>query len=209
MADVSFTFSGDATSLQNALHEIKQELGKTKEAVSTLAGRCAMAFTAIQGGINAVKSAFSTLGSISSEAANMEQTAFAFKVMMGDAAAAAEYVVKLRTYAAETPFEFGDISDDGKTGTASKSRGMTDLQNILIVRLEKIGQAPAALFPFPLMELVEIDDSRVYDEVTAGIAKMRQEQIVNVRVNPLLTFYFPGDGINPEPHVSPLFIQSV
>ena len=31
--------------------------------------------------------------------------------MMGDAAAAAEYVEKLRAYTAETPFEFGDISD--------------------------------------------------------------------------------------------------
>ena len=115
MADVTFTFSGDATSLQNALNEIKGEIGKTKESVQGLAGQFAASFAAIGAAIAAVKGAFSTLGGISAEAARMEQTGLAFKVMMGDAAAAAEYVEKLRVYAAETPFEFGDISDAGKT----------------------------------------------------------------------------------------------
>lgn len=43
MADVTFTFSGDATSLQNALNEIKGEIGKTKESVKGLAGQFASA----------------------------------------------------------------------------------------------------------------------------------------------------------------------
>ena len=115
MADVTFTFSGDASELNAALSEIKQEVGKTKEAVGGMAGKFAIAFAAIQAGIAAVKSAFSSLGEISSAAAAMEQTSLAFTVMMGDAATAAEYVAQLKKYAAETPFEFGDISDAAKT----------------------------------------------------------------------------------------------
>ena len=88
MADVTFTFSGDASDLQNALNEIKGEIGKTKESVKGLAGQFAASFAAIGAAIAAVKGAFSTLGGISAEAARMEQTGLAFKVMMGDAAAA-------------------------------------------------------------------------------------------------------------------------
>ena len=167
MADVSFTFSGDATSLQKALNEIKQELGKTKEAVSTLAGRCAMAFTAIQGGINAVKSAFSALGSISSAAANMEQTALAFRVMMGDAAEASEYVDKLRVYAAETPFEFSDISDAGKT---LLSMGTAADKSIEVIR--KLGDV-ASVSGKPLKDLAflyaKVQNSGLSNEVAESL----------------------------------------
>ena len=167
MADVSFTFSGDASSLQDALNEIKQELGKTKEAVSSLAGRFAMAFTAIQGGINAVKSAFSALGSISSEAANMEQTALAFRVMMGDAAAAAEYVDKLRVYAAETPFEFSDISDAGKT---LLSMGTAAEKSIEVIR--KLGDV-ASVSGKPLKDLAflyaKVQNSGLSNEVAESL----------------------------------------
>ena len=61
MADVTFTFSGDASELNAALSEIKQEVSKTKEAVGGMAGKFAIAFAAIQAGIAAVKSAFSIL----------------------------------------------------------------------------------------------------------------------------------------------------
>ena len=167
MADVTFTFSGDASSLQSALNEIKGEISKTKEAVSTLAGRFAMAFTAIQGGINAVKSAFSTLGGISSEAARMEQTGLAFKVMMGDAAAAAEYVEKLRVYAAETPFEFGDISDAGKT---LLSMGTAAEKSIEVIR--KLGDI-ASVSGKPLKELAflyaKVQNSGLSNEVAESL----------------------------------------
>lgn len=138
MADVSFTFSGDASSLQNALNEIKGEVSKTKDSVQGLAGKFAAAFAAIGAAIATVKGAFATLGTISSEAAQMEQTSLAFKVMMGDAAAAAEYVAELRKYAAETPFEFGDISAAGKTllamGTAAEKS---------VVVIKKLGDIAA------------------------------------------------------------------
>ncbi len=167
MADVSFTFSGDASSLQNALNEIKGEISKTKEAVSSLAGRFAMAFTAIQGGINAVKSAFGTLGGISAEAARMEQTGLAFKVMMGDAAAAAEYVEKLRQYAAETPFEFGDISDAGKT---LLSMGTAAEKSIEVIR--KLGDI-ASVSGKPLKELAflyaKVQNSGLSNEVAESL----------------------------------------
>ena len=46
MADVSFEFTGDASSLRQALDEIKGEVGKVKSSVDSLAGRFVVAFAA-------------------------------------------------------------------------------------------------------------------------------------------------------------------
>ena len=167
MADVTFTFSGDASALNAALTEIKQEIGKTKEAVGGMAGKFAVAFTAIQVGIAAVKSAFSSLGEISSAAAAMEQTSLAFTVMMGDAAAAAEYVAQLKKYAAETPFEFGDISDAGKT---LLSMGTAVEKSVTVIR--KLGDI-ASVSGKPLKELAflyaKVQNSGLSNEVAESL----------------------------------------
>lgn len=167
MADVTFTFSGDASALNAALTEIKQEIGKTKEAVGGMAGKFAVAFTAIQAGIAAVKSAFSSLGEISSAAAAMEQTSLAFTVMMGDAAAAAEYVAQLKKYAAETPFEFGDISDAGKT---LLSMGTAVDKSVTVIR--KLGDI-ASVSGKPLKELAflyaKVQNSGLSNEVAESL----------------------------------------
>ena len=167
MADVTFTFTGDSTSLQNALNEIKGEVGKTKESVQGLAGQFVASFAAIGAAIAAVKGAFATLGGISAEAARMEQTGLAFKVMMGDAAAAAEYVAKLREYAAETPFEFGDISDAGKT---LLSMGTAADKSIEVIR--KLGDI-ASVSGKPLKELAflyaKVQNSGLSNEVAESL----------------------------------------
>ncbi len=167
MPDVTFTFSGDSTSLQNALNEIKGEVGKTKESVQGLAGQFVASFAAIGAAIAAVRGAFATLGGISAEAARMEQTGLAFKVMMGDAAAAAEYVAKLREYAAETPFEFGDISDAGKT---LLSMGTAADKSIEVIR--KLGDI-ASVSGKPLKELAflyaKVQNSGLSNEVAESL----------------------------------------
>ena len=167
MPDVTFTFTGDASSLQNALNEIKGEVGKTKESVQGLAGQFVASFAAIGAAIAAVKGAFATLGGISAEAARMEQTGLAFKVMMGDAAAAAEYVAKLREYAAETPFEFGDISDAGKT---LLSMGTAADKSIEVIR--KLGDI-ASVSGKPLKELAflyaKVQNSGLSNEVAESL----------------------------------------
>ena len=167
MSDVTFTFTGDASSLQNALNEIKGEVGKTKESVQGLAGQFVASFAAIGAAIAAVKGAFATLGGISAEAARMEQTGLAFKVMMGDAAAAAEYVDKLRKYAAETPFEFGDISDAGKT---LLSMGTAADKSIEVIR--KLGDI-ASVSGKPLKELAflyaKVQNSGLSNEVAESL----------------------------------------
>ncbi len=167
MSDVTFTFTGDSTSLQNALNEIKGEVGKTKESVQGLAGQFVASFAAIGAAIAAVKGAFATLGGISAEAARMEQTGLAFKVMMGDAAAAAEYVAKLRKYAAETPFEFGDISDAGKT---LLSMGTAADKSIEVIR--KLGDI-ASVSGKPLKELAflyaKVQNSGLSNEVAESL----------------------------------------
>ncbi|MBR5185584.1 MAG: hypothetical protein IKW19_04730, partial [Akkermansia sp.] len=117
--------------------------------------------------IAAVKGAFATLGGISAEAARMEQTGLAFKVMMGDAAAAAEYVAKLREYAAETPFEFGDISDAGKT---LLSMGTAADKSIEVIR--KLGDI-ASVSGKPLKELAflyaKVQNSGLSNEVAESL----------------------------------------
>ncbi len=115
MADVTFTFSGDAAGLIRALESIKSEVAQSRVAVSSLGAQITTTFAAIGAAVATVKGAISTIGGISTAAAAMEQTGLAIKVMMGDATAAAAYVNKLREYAAATPFEFGDISTAAKT----------------------------------------------------------------------------------------------
>ncbi len=114
MADVSFTFTGDTSALMNALRGIKEEVEQTKKTESGMAGQLTVAFAAVAGAVSAVKGALSAVGGISNAAAEMEQTGLALRVMMGDATAAAAYLVKLRQYAAETPFEFPDIANAAK-----------------------------------------------------------------------------------------------
>ncbi len=98
----------------NALREIKEEVAQTKNKVGGMASQLTLAFAAVGGAITAVKGALSTISGISNAAAEMEQTGLALRVMMGDATAAAAYLVKLRQYAAETPFEFPDIANAAK-----------------------------------------------------------------------------------------------
>ncbi len=114
MADVSFTFTGDTSSLMNALRDIKDEIAQTKNKVSGMASQITVAFAAVAGAVQTVRGAISAVSSISNAAAVMEQTGLALRVMMGDATAAAAYLAQLRKYAAETPFEFGDIADAAK-----------------------------------------------------------------------------------------------
>ncbi len=175
MADVTFTFSGDASELNAALSEIKQEVGKTKEAVGGMAGKFAIAFAAIQAGIAAVKSAFSSLGEISSAAAAMEQTSLAFTVMMGDAATAAEYVAQLKKYAAETPFEFGDISDAAKTLLSMGTEAEKSIE--VIKRLGDI----ASVSGKPLKELAFLYAKAQNAGLTNEVAESLEMQGVPIR----------------------------
>ncbi len=90
MADVSFTFSGDASSLQTALDEIKGEVRKTKDSVQGLAGQFTASFAAIGGAIVAVKSAFAFFSNIPAQAARIEDLRVTFTQMTGDAEQAGE-----------------------------------------------------------------------------------------------------------------------
>lgn len=79
------------------------EVSKAEDFVQEPAGQFSLAFAAITGTIVSEKADFSTLGGRSDEVARMEQTGLIFKVMMDEGSAAAEYIEKLRFYAAETP----------------------------------------------------------------------------------------------------------
>lgn len=95
MADVSFTFSGDAASLQNALNEIKGEVRKTKDSVQGLAGQFTASFAAIGGAIAAVKGAFAFFSNIPAQAARIEDLRVTFTQMTGDAEQAGQILDNL------------------------------------------------------------------------------------------------------------------
>lgn len=175
MSDATFTFDGDASSLQRALGEIRQEITNTKGSVQGLAGQFVTAFAAIGSAVATVKQAFSSMGFISSEAARMEQTGLAFKVMMGDAATAAEYVAQLRKYAAETPFEFGDISDAAKTLI---SMGTSAEKSISVIK--KLGDV-ASVSGKPLKDLAFLYAKAQNTGLTNEVAESLEMQGVPIR----------------------------
>lgn len=85
MADVEFTFSGDASSLKRALESIKSEIRNTKESVSSLSGQFVAMAVAVQGALTAVKAAFSVISNIPAQAARLEDLTTIFTTLMGDA----------------------------------------------------------------------------------------------------------------------------
>lgn len=95
MSDVEFTFSGDATSLSDALQQIKQELTKTKEAVSTLTSKFANMYFTVQGAVMAIKTAYSAISNIPAQAARLEDLTTVFAQLQGDAVQAGKLVKDL------------------------------------------------------------------------------------------------------------------
>ena len=95
MADVYFSFSGDASSLQRALEEIKVEIKKTKESVSSLATGFTAVYMAAQGAIQAIKATFSAVSNIPGQAARMEDLVTVFTTLMGSAEDAATLISDL------------------------------------------------------------------------------------------------------------------
>lgn len=86
MADIDFTFSGDASSLQQALEEIKNEVRQTKESVGSLATKFGAVLVAAQGAVAAIKAAYAAVSNIPGQAARMEDLVTVFSSLSGSAA---------------------------------------------------------------------------------------------------------------------------
>ncbi len=88
MADVTFTFSGDASALARALESIKDEVARARQSISSMgtsvAGALAVATTAVAG----LKQAFDWVASVPRQAARFEDLQVPLSQMMGDATAA-------------------------------------------------------------------------------------------------------------------------
>ncbi len=88
MADVTFTFAGDASALARALESIKDEVARARQSISSMgtsvAGALAVATTAVAG----LKQAFDWVASVPRQAARFEDLQVALSQMMGDATAA-------------------------------------------------------------------------------------------------------------------------
>ncbi len=90
MADVTFTFHGDAASLNRALESIRGEVARARQSITSMgasvAGALAVATTAVAG----LKQAFDWVANVPKQAARFEDLQVALSQMMGDAAAAGE-----------------------------------------------------------------------------------------------------------------------
>ena len=71
MADVEFTFSGNASSLKAALDDIKSELSRTKESVASLTSQFGKMYVGVQAAVAAIRTAWSALSNIPGQAARM------------------------------------------------------------------------------------------------------------------------------------------
>ena len=88
MADISFTFTGDASSLKKAFDDIKAELANTRNAVAGLSTQFANAYIAVKGAVEAIKGAFQAISTIPEQAARIEDLNTVFASLMGNAAQA-------------------------------------------------------------------------------------------------------------------------
>ncbi len=90
MADVTFTFAGDATALARALESIKGEVARARQSITSMgtsvAGAIAVATTAVAG----LKQAFDWVANVPRQAARFEDLQVALSQMMGDATEAGE-----------------------------------------------------------------------------------------------------------------------
>ncbi len=108
MSDLTFTFSGDASSLKAALEDIKSSVNSTKNSVGSLATTVTAAFaaatTAIAGSFLAINAA-----------AERETLTTAFIPLLGSVQAAKERMSELAQFAASTPFQINEIAAASKT----------------------------------------------------------------------------------------------
>ena len=132
MADVSFTFSGDAASLQNALNEIKGEVRKTKDSVQGLAGQFTASFAAIGGAIAAVKGAFAFFSNIPAQAARIEDLRVTFTQMTGDAEQAGQILDDLWHDAREDGIDEPENAYVPSADELNKAAKHTDINDVII-----------------------------------------------------------------------------
>ncbi|MFI3244034.1 MAG: hypothetical protein R3Y56_07275 [Akkermansia sp.] len=108
MSDVIFTFSGDASSLQAALNDIKGAITSTQQSASGLANVITAAFAATAA---SVAGSFVAINA----AAQRETLSTAFIPLLGSAEAAQERMAELAQFAASTPFQINEIAAASKT----------------------------------------------------------------------------------------------
>ena len=110
MADVEFTFSGNAASLKAAPDDIKSELSRTKESVASLTSQFGKMYVGVQAAVAAIRTAWSALSNIPGQAARIEDLTTVFKGLMGSAEDAGELLQGLWQDAAHGAVALEDLA---------------------------------------------------------------------------------------------------
>lgn len=114
MSDVEFTFGGNASSLKQALEEIKNELKQTREVVGSLTSRFADVYFSVQGAVAAIKSVYTALSTIPEQAARLEDLTTVFSQLQGDAAQAKDLLNALWQDAANGAIPLEELAATAK-----------------------------------------------------------------------------------------------
>jgi hypothetical protein len=93
------------------LGRVAGSVNSVGSAFTSLAAKIGAAFTAYK----AVEAAFSGFSKAVNLASSLETTATSFKVLLGSAGAAESMLGRIKTLAAETPFEFPELANAGKS----------------------------------------------------------------------------------------------
>ena len=90
MADVTFTFQGDASSLTRALESMKGEVARARQSISSMGASVAGALAVATAAVAGLKQAFDWISSVPKQAARFEDLQTSLSQMMGDAEAAGQ-----------------------------------------------------------------------------------------------------------------------
>lgn len=138
------------TGLKKGLASASDAISSFKGSVTSSVGSAMAGFATLGLAINGIKATLGALATPLSLAADTEQTAVSFKVLLGSAEKAETVMADLKKFAASTPFEFPELAKSGKQLLAFGVNAES-----LVPTLTRLGDVSAGL-GIPLNELSEI-----------------------------------------------------
>lgn len=142
-ADAQVNLGADGSAFFKTLKSIESATDTMANSITGRLARMGQAFSAVTGGIDAVKGTIAGLGELAAKvinpAAGAEQLQLSFQVLLDGEEKALAFMEQLNAYAAQTPYSLDSISNAAKTLLA-----MTDLsgeQTIEVIR--KLGDVCA------------------------------------------------------------------
>lgn len=113
ISSLSIVLNATVAPFVGAFGKVFKTLSSFTSSITSASGSI-LKFTGIAGGIGAALAVFGGAKDAIGLAASLEQTQVAFETLLGSAGAASAMMQNLKTFAAETPFEFPELASSAK-----------------------------------------------------------------------------------------------